>query len=70
MLETLSRLNALYESERLSRFLSRADLYALAGVFAVEEGVRNANVGCGGASGRQCIPEVRMEENTKLVTIA
>ena len=43
MLETLANLDDLYDRRRYSRYLSRADLYALAGIFAIEQGVINAN---------------------------
>ena len=46
MLETLERLDDLYEANGYAQHLSKADLYALAGIFAVEEGIRNANEAC------------------------
>src|SRR5438093_418589 len=63
MLQSLKKLNDLYDAMSLNaintkqcQFISRAYLYALAGIFAIEEGIRNANIGCS----TNCIPMVRI----------
>jgi len=48
----INSLNNFYAENGLSSVLSRADLYALAGIVAVEQGVRNANQGCS----NNCLP--------------
>ena len=45
MLQTLAKLDRLYDRKGYSKNLSRADFYALAGIYALEQGVINANAG-------------------------
>ncbi len=55
MLDLLPLLDDFYRKEQLSKEMSKADLYALTGIVAVQEGIKNANVGCRGYT---CLPMV------------
>ena len=46
MLDTLKLIDGLYDSKNFKASLTRADMYALSGVVAIEIGLKNANIGC------------------------